>query len=70
MNYEMDKSGQYTLSYIASFTYFWDLIALDCNVQCDKVEMQAMLEILKILSDDERVIFLNYYHDYIKDQIQ
>lgn len=45
-------------------------MALNNNILCDKKEIQPMLDTLKILPDDIRIIFINYYHEYIKDKVR
>lgn len=69
-NYKLEKNGLYTLSYVTAFTHLWDLIAVDDDVRFDATEIRQMLQALEILPDDIRIIFLNYYHEYIRYKIK
>lgn len=70
VNYKLEKNGLYTLSYVTAITYFWDLIAINNDVDFDVTEIQKTLQGLEILQDDVRIIFVNYYHEYIRDKIR
>lgn len=65
-----DKEERRSLFYVIAFTFLWDLIALDCYDQFDPAEIREMLNELIVLPDDVRIIFINYYVDYVKDKVE
>ncbi|XP_053965058.1 SET and MYND domain-containing protein 4 [Anastrepha ludens] len=59
-----DQCGIQSIEYVVTMTFMWDLIALG-KCQCTQQEKTAMLEALHIISDEYRLVFENYYNDYI-----
>ncbi|XP_017468028.1 PREDICTED: SET and MYND domain-containing protein 4 [Rhagoletis zephyria] len=59
-----DQCGLQSIEYVATMTYMWDLIAIG-KCQCTQLEKNSMLKALDIISDEYRIVFINYYKDYI-----
>lgn len=62
---EKAQCCEFSLEYVGILTFLWDLIALR-KYMCSKAAMEKMLRAVNVLPDDTKVIFLNYFDDYIK----
>ncbi|XP_013105001.2 SET and MYND domain-containing protein 4 [Stomoxys calcitrans] len=65
LEYTKSQSCINSIEYVAEMTYLWDIAAIGKYKWCSK-ERDEMLFALNIISDDLKLIFLNYYNDYIK----
>ncbi|XP_075169984.1 SET and MYND domain containing, class 4, member 1 [Haematobia irritans] len=56
-----------SIEYVAEMLYLWDIAAIG-KYKWTTREREEMLFALSIISDDFKLIFRNYYNDYIKDK--
>ncbi|XP_037819709.1 SET and MYND domain-containing protein 4-like [Lucilia sericata] len=68
LNVTRTESSINSIEYIVNMTHMWDLIAKH-KYKCSKTAMNEMLWAVNIIADDLKVIFLNYYNDYIKEYL-
>lgn len=59
-----DQCGIQSIEYVATMTYMWDFMAIG-KYQCTPLEKNTMLKAVDIISDEYRIVFMNYYKDYI-----
>lgn len=55
-----------SIEYVAELVYLWDIAAIG-KYKCSTLEKEEMLFAISIVSTDLKVIFLNYYNDFVKD---
>uniref|UniRef100_A0A0A1XT41 SET and MYND domain-containing protein 4 n=1 Tax=Zeugodacus cucurbitae TaxID=28588 RepID=A0A0A1XT41_ZEUCU len=63
----IDRWGLQSLEYVTKLSVIWDLIAVGIY-QSPQLELKTMLQALDVISDEYKLVFLNYYKDYIKDK--
>ncbi|XP_065369897.1 SET and MYND domain-containing protein 4 [Calliphora vicina] len=68
LNVTKTESSVNSIEYVILMSYLWDLLAKH-KYKCSKAAMNEMLWALEIIADDLKVIFLNYYNDYIKEYL-
>ncbi|CAD7013462.1 SET and MYND domain-containing protein 4 isoform X2 [Ceratitis capitata] len=64
MSVTADKWGQQSLEYVAIMSVLWDLIAMN-KYQCTQLELNDMVKALDVVDEECRLLFMNYYKDYI-----
>lgn len=66
LNVIKSESSTNSIEYVCEMTYLWDLLAKR-KYKCSSSVMDEMLAALNVIADDLKVVFINYYNDYIKD---
>lgn len=60
-------SAQYrvcSIQYVQHMSFLWDVMALG-SYKCGDGELMQMLQALDFIPDEYKVIFINYYEDFI-----